>query len=204
MKTLLNLGCGAGHHDHALKPYFQITGSDISEPMLNLARELNPEIEYIQGDMRTLNLNREFDVVTAFDSLDYMRTEADLRSVFETAYRHLKPGGVFLTVLDMTKESFSQNRTGITTHSGSDADVSYIENYYDPDPADSICECTMVYLIRQKGKLSIETDLHVCGLFPLQTWMDLFPQTGFDLQMEAYTETGFDSRTYPVLIGVRT
>ncbi len=46
VKTLLHIGCGAGHNDHVFKKHFEVTGIDNSEEMLKLARELNPEVTY--------------------------------------------------------------------------------------------------------------------------------------------------------------
>ncbi|RPH94812.1 methyltransferase domain-containing protein [candidate division KSB1 bacterium] len=203
VKTLLNLGCGAGHHDSALKKQFSVTGADISESMLEMARKLNPEIEYLCGDMRTLTLNREFDVVTIFDSITYMLTESDVRAAFATACRHLNPGGVCLAVLDYTRENFIQNRSYCSTHQGDGVDLTFVQNYYDPDPADTQMECTLLFLIRRDGKLSMETDRHLCGLFPLQTWINALAETGFQTQTEIYRTSGCDPQAYSVLIGVR-
>jgi hypothetical protein len=41
----------------------------------------------------------------------------------------------------------------------------------------------MLFLIRQGGKLTIETDRHVCGLFPLQTWRDTLEDVGFEVTL---------------------
>ncbi|MEJ2568840.1 MAG: hypothetical protein P8Z50_08250 [candidate division WOR-3 bacterium] len=40
-KTLLHLACGAGMNDYTFKKYFKITGVDISENMLSLAKKLS-------------------------------------------------------------------------------------------------------------------------------------------------------------------
>ena len=48
-RSLLHLGCGAGGHDYTFKRYFEITGVDISEEMLEIARPLNPEVTYLNG-----------------------------------------------------------------------------------------------------------------------------------------------------------
>jgi len=55
-RTLLHLGPGGGHLDWTLKQHFHITAVDLSEDMLGLARPLNPEVTYLQGDMRTVRL----------------------------------------------------------------------------------------------------------------------------------------------------
>lgn len=70
--TMLHLGCGAGGHDFHFKEHFSVTGVDISEGMLALAKKRNPEVSYVTGDMRTIGLNRKFDVVVIPDSIMYM------------------------------------------------------------------------------------------------------------------------------------
>ena len=96
LKTLLHLGCGGGHNDYIFKKYFQVTGVDKSAAMLELARQLNPEVNYISGDMRSVRLENTFDAVVTIDSIAYMVTVEDLRGMFATVFSHLKPGGVFL------------------------------------------------------------------------------------------------------------
>jgi trans-aconitate methyltransferase len=63
MKSVLELGCGAGHNAYYLKNRFNITLSDLSPEMLSLSKKINPGCEHIQGDMRTLNLDRTFDAM---------------------------------------------------------------------------------------------------------------------------------------------
>jgi SAM-dependent methyltransferase len=195
-KTLLDLGCGGGHNDTWLKQTFAITGVDLSEPMLALARQLNPEVRYLTGDMRSIRLGETYDVVFVGDAIDYMLTEDDLRAAFETAYAHMNPGGVFVTYAEETKKRFEQNKTKTITRQQDDMELTSIENYYDPDPQDTTYEMTFVYLIRDKGRLSVETDYHVMGLFEMATWIELLEEVGFEVRMVAYEGAG------PVFIGV--
>ncbi len=189
-KSLLDLGCGGGHNDYWLKRHLSITGVDLSEPMLALARDLNPEVRYLPGDMRSLRLDETFDVVFIADAIDYMLTEADLRAVFETAHVHLNPGGLFITYAEETKERFQQNKTNTVTRQHDDIDLTSIENYYDPNPDDTTYEMTFVYLIREKGQLSIETDHHVMGVFPLATWIEVLEEVGFAVELVEYEGAG--------------
>ncbi len=179
--TLLHLGCGGGHLDFTLKHHFQVTAIDISEGMLVNARRLNPEVTYNQCDMRIARLGQLFDAVMAADSMDYMLTENDLRAAFETAYVHLKSGGVFCTYAEVTAESFSQNRTEVFGGTQDDRAITVIGNRYDPDPADTTYEDTFIYLIRREGRLEIETDRHLSGIFSLETWHRLLQATGFEV-----------------------
>ena len=52
MRRVLDLGCGGRHFDYGLKRHFGIVGVDLSEAVLALARELNPEVTYLRGDLR--------------------------------------------------------------------------------------------------------------------------------------------------------
>lgn len=180
-KTLLDLGCGGGHNDFTLKKHFEITGVDVSEQMLALARKLNPEGTYLVGDMRTVRLGGEFDAVMCADSIDYMLTEDDLRSAFVTAFIHLKPGGVFFTYGEITRENFEQNKVRFSTRARDDVEVTFIENYFDPDDSDTTHEGVFIYLIRRAGQLQIEIDRHLFGFFPLETWHRLLTDAGFEV-----------------------
>ncbi len=183
VETLLHLGCGCGQLDWTLKKHFGVTGVDISPDMLAMARAQNPEVTYHLGDMRTVRLGRIFDAVMVADSIDYMLREQELRAAFETALLHLKPDGVFCTYAEHTCERFNQNDTQCSAHSRGGVDLAFFENSYDPDPTDTTFEYTAVYLIRRDGALQIETDRHLCGLFPLQTWLDLLREVGFQVTL---------------------
>ena len=74
VKTLLHLGCGAGHNDYFFKKVFQVFGVDRSRSMLRQAKKLNPGADYRPGGYRSVRLNRTFDAVACVDSLDYMTT----------------------------------------------------------------------------------------------------------------------------------
>ena len=198
VNTLLDLGCGGGHNDYTLKKYFQVTGIDISESMLALARRLNPEVTYCPGDMRSVRLEEQFDAVLIADSIAYMLSVEDLQAAFMTAFVHLKPGGVFCTYAEVTKERFQQNHTRSSTYTGDGATITLVENSFDPNPADTTYENTFIYLIRRGGRLSIETDRHLGGIFPEQTWTGLLKAVGFEV-----AQTTFSGGDYPVFVGIK-
>jgi hypothetical protein len=152
--------------------------------MLELAGQLNPEVAYFPGDMRTVHLEQTFDAVVIADSINYMLNEADLCSAFQTAYAHLNPGGIFCTYAAVTCQNFLQNETTVSPHSEGSVLITFIENRYDPNPQDSTYESTFVYLIRREGdegQLEIETDRHLGGLFDLETWSRCLSETGFEV-----------------------
>jgi SAM-dependent methyltransferase len=161
---------------------------DISPAMLELAGKLNTDIVYVEGDMRMVRLDRTFDAVTLLDSVNYMLTGSDLQAAFETAYVHLKPGGVFLTAIEQTLETFRQNKVQYLVRERDGVEIAFIENMYDPDPTDTTYESTFIYLIRREGSLEIETDRHLGGLFSLGVWYDMLTSVGFEAKTVEYEE----------------
>jgi SAM-dependent methyltransferase len=207
IRTILNLGSGAGDIDWVMKKKFEMTGIDISPAMMELARKLNPEVEYIMDDMRTARLDRKFDAVVLHDAVAHMQTEEELRAAFLTAYEHLDKGGLFITFVEEWAEHFEQNHTVIRNFKKDKLEVTYIENVYDPNRSDSTYECTFVYLIRRDGFPDIKTDRMVLGIFPLAKWGELMREIGFEVtQIEsplANLADGQDDEIYPVLIGIK-
>ncbi len=201
VKTLLHLGCGGGHNDYTFKKYFKVTSVDISEDMLGLAKKLNPEVNYKYGDMRTIQLEEKYGGVTILDSINYIKTVEDLQRTFITTYKHLKPGGVFLTFVEQITGQFKQNNTTCSIHSQGDVEITFIENDYDPDLTDTEYEATFIYLIRIGSKLEIHTDRHLCGIFKLETWLKLLKEIGFKVIQNKFEHSTFiKGESYPILI----
>lgn len=204
LETLLDIACGGGKNLFTLKTRFRCTGLDLSPAMLELARRLNPECEFIQADMRTFRLDRRFDAILLDDGVSHLTTRADLAAAFQTAFRHLAPGGVLAVAADATTETFRQNRTEATpAFPGAclpDLDVTFIQNQYDPDPADESYEAALIYLIRERGRLRIETDRFPLGLFPHAAWQQALAAAGFTVHETTYRQ---EDAEYPVFVGVR-
>jgi SAM-dependent methyltransferase len=205
-RTLLHLGCGAGGHDYTFKEHFKVTGVDISKDMLKLARKLNPDVTYLYGDMRTIRLKECFDAVAFSDSIGHMTTVEDLRKAIQTADKHLKPGGALFIVAHI-REEFKENNF-VYTGSKGDIEITLFENNYIPDPAGTTYEATVVFLIRQKGKLEIHSDTDTIGLFKLPVWLGLLKETGLMVEQmkleHTYDAYLLGEGEYPLLMFVCT
>ena len=108
-----DLGCGRGRHaiPLALKG-FRVTGVDISENMLQLARNRarreGARIEWVQEDMRTFRRHDAFDVaLSLFTSYGYF-SDAENQKVLENIGYSLRKGGVFLLDLRNAGKSLSR------------------------------------------------------------------------------------------------
>ncbi len=181
VREVLHLGCGAGHVDSQLKRFVSITGVDLSPAMLRLARRLNPDVTYRRGDMRTADLGRTFDGALISDAISYMLTPEDLAHAFRTAYRHLRPGGAFVTYAEQLRDHFEQNFTRVNRGKRGGDEIVFVENLYDPDRRDTTMEATFLYVIRRSGRLRVETDRHLLGLLPESAWRRALRDAGFAL-----------------------
>ena len=179
-RTLLELGSGGGNNASHLKSYFEMTLVDLSPEMLAVSKKLNPECTHLQGDMRTLALNKRFDAVFVHDAIMYICTFQDLKKVFFTAFDHCVDEGVVLFVPDFVKETF-QSSTQQGGHDGPKRAARYLSWTHDPDPADNTYIMDFAYLLREKDE-AVQTshDRHILGLFAQQDWLNLMSDVGFN------------------------
>jgi SAM-dependent methyltransferase len=177
---------------------------DLSLGMLNKARRTHPDIEYVEGDMRTLRLHRQFDAVVIPDSIDYMISQADLQQAIQTAVMHLKTGGVLL-VTAKTEETFQNNNFAYAGEKDG-IHVTLLENNHINLFRPNTYEATFVYLIRQQGKLTIHTDHQVLGLFSQAMWDEVFKNAGITMQKTnldgIYDPYLLNDGEYPLIIFV--
>jgi ubiquinone/menaquinone biosynthesis C-methylase UbiE len=105
--TLLDVACGTGTHVSFLKKYYAVEGIDLTPEMLEVARTRHPQTIFHEGDMRSFDLGRRFDVVTClFSSIGYMKSLPDLRAAVINMARHLQPGGVLIIEPWLTEETW--------------------------------------------------------------------------------------------------
>ncbi|HEY6042946.1 MAG TPA: class I SAM-dependent methyltransferase [Anaerolineae bacterium] len=179
IRTLVEFGSGGGNNASHLKNHFKMTLVDLAPEMLRTSRELNPELEHIEGDMRTVRLGRLFDGVFIHDAIMYLTTLAELRAAFQTASAHCRVGGLALFVPDYVRETF-RAETSLGGHDDATRGLRYLEWTYDPDPTDTTYRSDFVYLLREGADtIRTELDRHVEGLFPRDEWLRLLRETGF-------------------------
>ncbi len=193
-RRILDLGSGGGHHLHPLSAEFDATAVDLSEAMLDHSRRLNPAVLHHIGDMRSVRLGEAFDAVLIHDAISYMTTEADLQAVFATARAHLRPGGLLIVAPDDYTETFTPPSVEHRTTRDAETELTYVEYSTDLDPTDTAIETTYVYFIKRNGKLQVEVDNHVTGMFPIATWQRLLTEAGFAVERVDYpvSEDGRD------------
>lgn len=98
----LDFGCGVGRLSRALASHFeQVTGVDISETMIDRARELNaaiPNVEFRGNDRADLSTfsDAAFDLVASDIVLQHLPDRATVESYLAEFVRVLKPDGLLV------------------------------------------------------------------------------------------------------------
>ena len=96
--VVLDIGCGGG--DPVLKTLvergYKATGIDFSQGMLEVAKEMVPEAELIQGDIMKADFEVEsFDgIISTYAVIHIHKTQHP--ALYQKMYNWLKPGGVML------------------------------------------------------------------------------------------------------------
>jgi SAM-dependent methyltransferase len=93
-KLVLDVCCGTGHLAvHFLENGYRVVGIDLSEPMLDYAREnARPYVEsgrakFIQANASAFTLDERFGlVVSTFDSMNHLEDEQTLKRCLECVY----------------------------------------------------------------------------------------------------------------------
>lgn len=179
VRTILELGSGGGNVAWFLKKAFTLTLTDISVEMLAESEKHNPELDHIEGDMRTMRLGGTFDGVLIHDAIMYMTSEEDLRAALATAYEHCKPGGAAVITPDWVAETFRPE----TTHEGEDdgeRSVRYPQWVWDADPGDTRANYELILALKEGEELRTVVDRQIVGVFPRATWLQLLAEAGFE------------------------
>ena len=101
---VLDLGCGAGvpATRWLARRGFDVTGVDLSEGQLDLARRLAPGATFLKADMTELDFDAgTFDAVVAFHSIIHVPRE-EHPALLAKVQHWLRPGGLFLATLTLT------------------------------------------------------------------------------------------------------
>jgi len=100
-KEILDLGCGTGRFTIALaKRGYKITGLDICDEMLKIAREnskkRNIKIKFIKGDIRNFKLKRKANTIWARGSLGDLLKLSDFKKALKNIRNNLSKNGIFI------------------------------------------------------------------------------------------------------------
>jgi len=99
-ERVLDLGCGTGRHSLELaRRGFPVVGVELLAENVEVGRHAaaaqSLDVEFVQADLRELELQEEFDIVATFNDggIGYFETEAENLRTFEVIASALRHGG---------------------------------------------------------------------------------------------------------------
>ncbi len=108
---ILDAGCGAGipTANFLIKKGIKVTGIDISDTMLSLAKENVPEANFIKMDLNEINFNQNtFDGIISVYTLFHISKKSHI-SIFRKFYEILKPKGILLINTGISESEGTSN-----------------------------------------------------------------------------------------------
>jgi ubiquinone/menaquinone biosynthesis C-methylase UbiE len=93
-ERILDLACGTGYLTHAIGKKARVSGVDRSIEMVEEARHLYPDTDFIQADISALSIEDEsIDAISASCAYHYADNVQELSQMLQESARVLKPGG---------------------------------------------------------------------------------------------------------------
>ena len=120
-RSILDLCCGTGQLAlHLLELGYSVTGIDLSEHMLQYAKENasayveSGQAEFVQADAASFSLDQQFGLVSStFDALNHLESQEALQTCFQSVFAVLVEGGYLLFDLNTRAGLMRWNKIGV-------------------------------------------------------------------------------------------
>jgi cyclopropane fatty-acyl-phospholipid synthase-like methyltransferase len=168
---LLDLACGHGRIANALAERgVSVTGLDATPLFLDLAREdaaeRGVEVEYVEGDMRSIRWTDRFDrVLCWFTSFGYFSDDEN-RAVLAGAYSALTAGGSFLVEMNNRDNLLGRYAEETVSERGEDRMID--RHRFDDETSRSYDQRTVV---RGGKSRTFEFSVRMFSAVELQDWL---------------------------------
>ncbi len=190
---ILDLCCGHGRHSLKLAQRgYRVTGLDITPLFLGVAREeaakAGVEVEFIEGDMREIPFEDEFDaVINIFTSFGFFENEEEDFKVIKQVDKALKDEGKF--ILDtINRERILANFMPKDWEKFEDGTLTITERTFDHKR--SMVHCCIAML---KSDGTEKEMVHSLRLYTLREFVLMFKRAGLDIS-DVYGD--FDQSKY--------
>ena len=188
VKSLLDVACGTGKHIQYLKDHYEVEGLDLSQELLDFARQRNPGISFHYADMVEFDLGRGFDVVTClFSSIGYVKTHDNLGRALACMTRHLLPGGLLIIEPWFTPDTWKSGTVFAHFIDEPDLKIARVNT--------SLSEGRLSffdfhYLIGTPEGTRYFVERHELGLFTTEETSDVLVELGLEVNLDAEGLTG--------------
>ena len=181
---LLVLACGTGGHIPYFKDQYRVSGLDLSEDMLALARKKFPELEFHFGNLIDFELETDFDaMICLYGSIGFVKTVDNLRAAMKRITAQLRPGGLALITPWGTVEDF-KDITVVDAIDKPDLKIARMEQVRLKEP--KIVEVAFHHLLGENNEVTYHKQSMEIGLFSRQEYLSAMSDAGLKV-VEEYT-----------------
>ena len=182
-QSLLEVASGTARYTEQLARWYEVSGLDISESMLAVARRRMPRARFHLANMIDFDLGETYDVlVCMFSSVAYITSLDDLGAMIRSCARHLEEGGVLVIEPWLRPEVWMTGHIGQRVVEGDGVTVARLDtsvrqgNRVDMRWAWSVA--------REDGTAEAYVEEHPTGLFTVDEYTALFAATGLDAEYD--------------------
>lgn len=181
---LLILACGTGGHVPYFKDSHKVSGLDLSEDMLALAREKFPDLRFHRGDLTDFSLEDHFDaMICLYGSIGFVKTVENLKSSLRSMAAGLRPGGLALITPWSTVEDF-KDLIVVDAVDRPDLKIARMEQVRLKEP--KVVEVTFHHLIGKGNEVDYLRQSMEIGLFSREEHLASMSEAGLQI-VEEYT-----------------
>lgn len=181
---VLEVACGSGPHMHHLVDTFEMTGTDLNEPMLALARERLPDVDFFASDMAELRVDEPFDALLClFSAIGYMHGIERLTEAARAFAAALRPGGVVVLEPWLSRDMFVDGTPSLYTWEDDDLKLARASVVH-AEGRKSVLE--FHWMVARRGQ-AVErfTERHELWMFNRSEYLDAFRDAGFEMAVHS-------------------
>lgn len=156
---ILDLACGTGTLTKALADEgYEMIGADASFDMLQVAKEKNPDVLFLNQSMEDFELFGTVGaIVCSLDSINYLLDDESLYNTFRLCNNYLEPDG--LLIFDINTEYKFKNILADNIYTYDSDDIFYVwENNFSKE--EKLCDFYLTFFVKEKDNYSRFDEVH--------------------------------------------
>lgn len=185
VRSVLDMTCGTGSQVFWLtQEGFKVVGSDINKKMLDIARQKaknnNLDIQFIEGDMRTIQIGTFDAIITIFNAVGHL-TKLDFEQAIRNICSNLNPGGLYIfDIFNLDYLLHGNNITTLTIDWQKIVDDTTVRDiqYSTIDQDGILASYTTHYLQKGNEKSTIMESTQTLQVYTAQQLQDMLQRNG--------------------------
>nr|WP_263313121.1 class I SAM-dependent methyltransferase [Mammaliicoccus sp. Marseille-Q6498] len=188
---ILDIGCGTGRLTTQLVEFGNVSGLDISQEMLEIAEERNPNINWYCQDMRELDLPHQYDIISIFcDSLNYVTEPEDVLLVFNYIDKYLKEDGVL--IFDVHSIQKMNHQFNNQSYFDEEDGLTLMWQAVSGEEPNSVYHQMSFFVEREDGLYERFDEEHYQCTFEIEMYKELLKLSGFEVKT-VFTDFNIDT-----------